>query len=501
MTSHIRNTVTVLLFCIIVICGSYLRLNNLSSNPPQLFEDEIVNVLSARSILETGKDINGEINLFFYNRVESRSPVYGYVAALSTYIFGNNTFAIRFPAAVLGIISIVVIYLIVYKLSKDKQASLSAAFLTAIIPWQVHYSRVGWEPAATVPLLLISIYLFLLGLNKKWIILLSYLVFSVTIYTHRSAEVLSPLFLGILLLLNYKKVIINKLPNILGILIFLASFITLIAISVNDPNLHDRSLRISTFSDGVNIDSVKKFTENYFVHLSPDFLFINGDPNLRHGTGADGVIYLWMLPFISLGIVYLILNIKLKSSVLLLLWLLIFPLGGSLTNDGVPHATRTLIGGPALILISAFGVLYLKKILIIYKNGDIIYYSLLTIVAGLLLLQTYRFSGYYFLEYPNNSSIYWNYGNDEIFSYINQNSSSIKTACLENINYWDEEVLVRYYLPNVKARIIAGAEDPLCEVSGTLLVLNNPENREGCTTVKYIFSLAGEPMVNLCRVQ
>ena len=187
------------------------RIYNLSANPPELFSDEITQVLSARSIIETGKDINGKTNLFLYNKIKLGTPIYGYLAAGSTYLFGKNTFAIRLPAAIFGTLSVLLIFLITKYLTRNNFVSLLTSFASAIVPWGIYFSRIGWEPALTIPFLLISIYSLLAAIKKNSTknLIFSFIFFAVSVYASDALEFLSPLFLLTILGINYKTVIKN----------------------------------------------------------------------------------------------------------------------------------------------------------------------------------------------------------------------------------------------------------------------------------------------------
>jgi len=181
----------------ILIFSFCIRIYNLNINPVELFSDEITQVLSARSIIETGKDINGETNLFLYNKIKLGTPLYGYSAALSTYILGNNPFSVRLPAAIAGTVSVLFIFLIINHLTRNRLASLLSAFFAGIVPWGILFSRIAWEPALTVPFLLASVYCLLYALDKdsKKAILLSICLFGLSVYASDALEFLSPLFL------------------------------------------------------------------------------------------------------------------------------------------------------------------------------------------------------------------------------------------------------------------------------------------------------------------
>lgn len=180
----------------------------------------------------------------------------------------------------------------------------------AIIPWHIHFSRMGREPASLFPFLLLSIYLFAYGANRnrKLLIASSFGLFSVTIYTYHAVTLYSFLFLATLIILNrryFLKVWKVLLSSVVISTMILFPYVWTV---ISEPHeIYYRASRIFTFSNGVNTKSVGIFLSNYFNHFSPSFLFINGDPNLRH-SAQTGTIYWAMLPFIIAGIIHLIIT-------------------------------------------------------------------------------------------------------------------------------------------------------------------------------------------------
>lgn len=216
----------------------------------------------------------------------------------------------------------------------------------------------------------------------------------------------------------------------------------------NEPMMYNRAKNINTFKEGVNAQTFSSFAYNYMSHFNPQFLFIAGDPNYRHGAGV-GTLYWIMLPLIIAGLLYLITaNIPRRYKIFIVFWILIFPLGGSLTNDGVPHATRTLPGAPLLCMLSAagFGAIFN---FIKFKSGKaILSHGFALIMIGISLLSLGVFTRYYFSEYPIKSNGAWGYGHKKIFSTIKSLQDDYQRVCMENLNYTNELQLIRYYLPD-----------------------------------------------------
>jgi 4-amino-4-deoxy-L-arabinose transferase-like glycosyltransferase len=118
----------------------------------------------------------------------------------------NPTFAIRFPAIIFGLITIIMLFILTLEITGSHLAALFSAFCLAIIPWHIHYSRVGWEPAPWLPFLLTASVLLIKGINKNhtFLTLLGFAFFSLTIYTYHPAPLIAALFLLSIVILNHR---------------------------------------------------------------------------------------------------------------------------------------------------------------------------------------------------------------------------------------------------------------------------------------------------------
>src|SRR5947208_1068171 len=93
------------LFFGIVFLTIVLRFFQLGVNPPSLDWDEASMGYNAYSILKTGADEYGNaLPLSFRSFDDYKPPVYIYLTVPAIAIFGLNEFAVRLPAAVIGVI-------------------------------------------------------------------------------------------------------------------------------------------------------------------------------------------------------------------------------------------------------------------------------------------------------------------------------------------------------------------------------------------------------------
>jgi hypothetical protein len=110
----------------------------------------------------------------------------------------------------------------------------------------------------------------------------------------------------------------------------------------------------------------------------------------------------------------------------MLCWLFLSPMAASLTINGGTHATRLFLMTPALAYFIGSGFYYLIK-------SQTKISKLLTIVIALMtFFQIIQFCHEYFIHYPKNSFEVWNYGYQDLFQSVPQNSTHIY---ISNANY------------------------------------------------------------------
>jgi len=120
---------------IIVIIATLVRFLNLS-RPDALVFDEVYYVDGAKDLLANGVEVDGSKAEFIVH------PSLGkWLISLGIAIFGDDSFGWRFTTALVGVISVVVIYLVALRLFDSKMVALLAAFLLAIDGLAIVMSR------------------------------------------------------------------------------------------------------------------------------------------------------------------------------------------------------------------------------------------------------------------------------------------------------------------------------------------------------------------------
>ncbi len=428
-----------ILLLLIIILAGFLRFYRLNSIPPSLQWDEVAMGYDSYSVLKTGKDQFGKsLPLFFRSLDDWKPAFYEYTAVFPIAVFGLNEFSVRFPAALLGGLTILLVFLLVKEIfPKCREVALLSAFLLAISPWHLQISRAAFEVTISIFIFVLANLLFLKSLKNYKLLLFSSFCFGLGFFTYHSARVVFPLmWLNLLILFRkkivfFKKAIINFcLPFFLLAVVF-SPFIfdsevqmrfkatNIFEIEKNYQQsaekilaaeekgwgsiakiIYNRRLSIITWENFI------KVFNNYLVHFRPDFLFLKADVPLHHAPGM-GLLYIWELPFIILGIFFLIKDYLKKESLVLLIWFLLAPLPASVTW-GVPHAIRSALFIPTFEIFAAFGFYKTYQLLSLRKKTTSLVFCLL--MGGLLLLNIKYYLYCYYIALPQQWSDKWLYG-------------------------------------------------------------------------------------------
>lgn len=450
----------------IILLAIYLRLFKLGEVPFSLYWDEISIGYNAYSIGQTGRDEYGK--LFpptFETFQEYKLPGYIYSTVLSQFIWGLNGLGVRFPAAVFGIASTFFIYLIVQELfnsSKNKsKLSLLSSFFFAISPWSLQFTRAGFETSGGLLFSLIGIWLLIRWLRTKDRLLLSVISFGISLYFYYQPWVFIPLFLFFVLILH-KKQLMGKVKQIIFaiiifILIFLPLFLNLFTKSSNrlsfvqsvfkqeayteeiKERIEEGNTAVSRLVHNPYLIKPVLFLNNYLKYFSPSFLFIDGDPNARHGVYGMGNCYLWLCAFFYLGIIYLVKDSP-KQARIIIFWLILAPLPASLSMPS-PHSLRSLLMSPVIDIISAFGVIGLlnllkdKRLVAIYKT------SLLVVFSVFML----RYLHLYY-QHEKDRSLDWADGHKQLYEYLNKENAENKYDRIYITGkYWRPYIFALFY--------------------------------------------------------
>ncbi|RJR25692.1 phospholipid carrier-dependent glycosyltransferase [Candidatus Microgenomates bacterium] len=464
----------VFLLLIIIIIASVLRFYKLNQYPPALFSDEVDLGYQAYSFLKTGADYFGnKWPVSFRSFADFRAPLYLYSAAGTISIFGLNEWGVRLPAAIYGVLGVIAFFFLVLQISKNYSFSLLASFILAILPWHIHYSRAGFEVSALFFLLSLGLFSFFRFLEKKKLLFLLFSLFALSLcfYTYATSRLFLPLLCFAALLIYGKEIFSFNLKKLsvsfFVCFIFLSPFIKdafwgegLHRFSYlnifSDSNLKfeiDRQRLVDAVHNREQVVGMATPKFAYVFHNKPlswattivrsfissfsfDFLFLKGDPNLRHGIGKMGGVLIVFLPFLLLGLFKVFETLKAgkgsllsaKESLFFLSFLFLAPLPSSITYDGGTHATRLFFMVLPLSLLVALGIweffTWIKKAKI--RNALIVF------TGFLLSINLVNYLHFYYYHYPLESERLWHYGFKEGITKLNKLSESYDKVILSS---------------------------------------------------------------------
>ncbi len=415
-----------ILVTLILIIGVIWRMPYFA--PVSLNWDEVSLGYNAYSMSKTGADEWGtKLPTIFRGFGDYKLPVYVYM----TTLWPRNP---RVTSIIAGSLTMLISYLLARKLF-GKQVGLVTLSLVALSPWTVMLSRLALE--ANLAILFISLGM-LCMVSKKYF--WSILFFGISVWTYNSARIFVPLFLTLYLVFTREYKRLPPISYLLSTIFFIPMLFQLLntvgqarysKLSLIDDGAIARINESQTTKPGGRMVYnkvtyfVATFAKNYISYLSPNFLFIKGGDHYQFSVQNYGLLYLICLPFFYIGL------IKVFNNKLLLLWILLAPVAGSITRDS-PHTLRAVVMLPLPMIFSAVGIVsVLKK-----------YYLIIFPIVILFPVHYQLATNSYLLNY----SWSWQYGYKEVVQVIKENYSKYDQIILTK-KYGEPHEFVAFYWP------------------------------------------------------
>lgn len=464
-----------IILILIILLASLLRLWHLGQTPLSMDWDEVALGYNAYSLLLTGKDEYGKpFPVVLESFGDFKPALYTYLIIPFIPIFDLTPLSVRFPAVIIGLFAVLMTYFLAKELTAKPGIGLISSFLLAVSPWHIQFSRVAFESGVAMAFNLAGILFFLKGLKKPWILSISAIFFSLSIYTYQSEKLFVPLLLIILILVYWKKIksVSLKYSIFALILIFVIS-LPITYFTFTNVNGLARAKGVSVFSDtfgllkrdaiilqhekqnndylGLLFDNrrivfIKSVIEGYLSHFDLNWWFITGDSVNRHHVPGMSLIYLTEFPLLFLGFYFLIFPpfpLDKRSKLFLLSWILITPVTASFTT-GIPHAVRTLNFLPSFQIITAIGIIVLVNNIskINFKViGISIKYLTMVLYFSFFIFNFLFYLDQYFVQQNFYYAKEWIYGYPQLIKYLNPIQSKYKKIIVSNRGYMDNSYM------------------------------------------------------------
>ncbi|GAC1412325.1 MAG: hypothetical protein NVSMB66_1040 [Candidatus Doudnabacteria bacterium] len=348
--------------------------------PAGLFPDEAAEGIDAQNI-------NKGFYQPFYERGNGREALFYYLMAPILKIFGTGFWQPHLLSALIGILSILGVYLMAAKLY-DQRTGLLSAFLMAVGTWHIVLSRTAFR-ANLIPLFLTFTVYFIAqtitaqtNRTRVWYAILGGAFLAGGFYTYIAYRILIAIlgFIGFLMIMADRKQGFLWLKQYyISILIAFASFLVVFAplgyYFVTHPgSFVGRSGQVSVFNSDLNHGHLGATILNVFVKSIMAF-FTNGDTNWRHNISGAAFLSPLVSPFFALALIWLTLitlkfiyksfsnrqdNFRLRDVTIIgLFWGMLLPV--ITTAEGIPHGLRSIGIVPAAYILSAIGLIYFAE--------------------------------------------------------------------------------------------------------------------------------------------
>lgn len=473
-----KRTITIFLILILLL-GTGLRIWQLGKVPLSPDWDEVALGYDAYSIMHTGRDEFGAFLPVVLRSFDDYKPaLYAYLAIPTVAVLGLTVDAVRLPSVFMGVLGILLMYFLVKELlgpenSGDSEnqrfrnadnlkkwrsefseyseiLALLAAFLMAISPWQIQFSRVAFETNTGLTFnLLVGLFL-LKGLKKPWMLSLTALFAGLNFAVYQSERVFTPLLI-IALIIIYRKAFFALSKKyiaaaiLIGFIVSLPTVITIVGnpitlerangtsiFSQKTPELTNNYIRfmvdkndndsIGSLFDNKRVIFAKEIISGYLVHFDPNWLFLESD-NPRHHAPGMGNLYLIDLPFLLIGLYFFIFGkFDRKTKAFVFSWLLLAPVPSAVTF-GVPHAVRTMNLLPMFLILIAIGYLEVYRLsrkYLVFSKYKVWVNGLYVLFIVLALFNFVYYLNEYFVEQNYFNAADWQYGYTQAIPYIEQ---------------------------------------------------------------------------------
>jgi 4-amino-4-deoxy-L-arabinose transferase-like glycosyltransferase len=464
----------------IVAAGAYVRFVGLTCLPPGLYPDEAMNISDGLTVAEAG-----EWKLFFENN-NGREGLYINILGYLLHWFGPNLWVVRFLPALIGTLTLPAIYWLGRRMS-GRFGGIMALGLTAFSYWHLNFSRIGFRALLMVFMLswafaFLTEGLFrLVNLKKRlWLFFaISGILFGLSLHTYIAVRIAPAAVVALFLLaiIFFTALWKDILKGALITLFFTALTAAPLVYDfvLNPVHFTGRTSNVSVLNSP---NLAQDLGKSVFLTLASFVAY--GDQNWRHNyPGLPIVLPIWgVILFIGVGwgisrffkeigkkLVRKGTKDKKKNWetvmwIFLIAWWGFLLLPSIMTNEGLPHALRSIGAIPPTFLLTAMIVNKWAKNL-----------KLKAIFAGLMILSAVvSVYAYFFLwgespdaygAFDNRTSGIGIYLRDEIAQrpdfnyYLVTNQDSFRTdadlpVMIEPIRFytWQSKDKLKYILPD-----------------------------------------------------
>lgn len=311
-------------------------------------------------------------------------------------IGGLNLYMIRLPQAIMGVLSVFILYLLIKKIC-NQQMAYWAGFLVAVCPWHIMMSRWGLDANLAPAFILLGMYFSVLGLEKEKYLIIAALFWGLSLYSYALTWIFVPAFLVLSFLYcrKYQKIRAAKYFWVSAAVLGLIALPLLLFVAVNQgilPEIKTQYLSIPKLvefrSDELTF-SISNIRDLLRIYIKQN------DYSLMNTIPFFGLYYLFSLPVIVLGgwvcltgAVSNMKNRKFGYEAFLVFWIILCTMIGVMRSM---NAYRANIMNLAVLILEVMGIYWLCQRLHKewFKKGLVLLY-----ICSFGFFELYYFTAY-----------------------------------------------------------------------------------------------------------
>ena len=349
----------------VVLLAAFLRFYRLDDFPPTFYRDEAFDGYQAQKVVQTAT-----FPIFFEGNTGAE-PLVIYLQALAVFLWGSTSWALRAAPAMVGWLTIPVVYRTAVELFKEEKRArwlgVLAASIVAVSFWGIDISRLMFRAIALPLFGSLTIWCFWRAWRNLRLVdfALSGALLGLTLYTYIPARVFPValiVFVGSACLLSiarrgyYPVVAVRRVVVGLGILLIIAGvvFTPLAIYFLNNPGAFTQRTNTASIISSDTSETLTDLGENA-VNVTRMFID-RGDLNQRQNVPGHPALDLVSEVGFWIGLLIALWYMTSKPVYLLLLIWLGSSLAGTWLSTEAPNFLRAIGALPPASILAADGL-------------------------------------------------------------------------------------------------------------------------------------------------
>lgn len=288
----------------LLLAAAALYLTRLAYVPPYLMQDEVNFSLQAHAIASTARDTNQRLLPLYFSETgfeAGRDPVMIYWTALFLTATPLSISSVRFPTALLAVLTIALMHMVASTLFSSHRTGLFAAALLAVTPGFFTNARLALSIVYGIPVITFWLYCLDRELDSRrgrWA-MASGVCLGVGLYTYLAGMIIMPVLLGAATVkFGWKGRRHEAAWMLAG---FAITLVPLAIWLVFHPDRYTSLVTAYRPTGLVTSVGVRERLTAFWMFFNPDYLFISGDGRLTNSTRYAGLFPIACAVWIPVG--------------------------------------------------------------------------------------------------------------------------------------------------------------------------------------------------------